>query len=79
MTNNKSKTGAELKTAPVFLETHEKACQEKLDGYIDPQSGLYVLTSYYLKSRGYCCKNNCRHCPYKESEIIPCLNQALIK
>ena len=32
------------------------------DFYIE--NGLYVFTEYYLKQRGYCCKNKCRHCPY---------------
>lgn len=32
------------------------------DFYID--NGKYVFTEQYLKDRGYCCKNNCRHCPY---------------
>lgn len=40
------------------------------DFYIE--NGLYVFTEYYLKQRGYCCKNKCRHCPYGyTSEAIP--------
>ena len=32
------------------------------------ENGFYVFTSSYLLRRGYCCDNNCRHCPYsKES------------
>lgn len=62
--NTKSKTGADSKPAPVFLEIHKKACANKQDNYIDPATGFHVLTSYYLKSRGYCCTNKCRHCPY---------------
>ena len=32
------------------------------------ENGLYVLTARFLLRRGYCCDNNCRHCPYpKES------------
>ena len=32
------------------------------------ENGLYVLTAKFLLRRGYCCDNNCRHCPYpKES------------
>jgi hypothetical protein len=26
---------------------------------------LTVFTAEYLRKRGYCCDNNCRHCPYK--------------
>ena len=28
------------------------------------ENGLMVLTALYLKKRGYCCKNACKHCPY---------------
>lgn len=37
---------------------------EGRDYYIE--NGLYVFTEYYLRQRGYCCGNGCRHCPYKE-------------
>jgi len=33
------------------------------DFYINAQ-GLYVFTAKYLKERGHCCKNGCKHCPY---------------
>lgn len=33
------------------------------DYYIE--NGKYVFTEAYLKKRGFCCKNGCRHCPYK--------------
>ena len=23
-----------------------------------------VFTEYFLLNRGFCCDNNCRHCPY---------------
>lgn len=36
---------------------------ENEDYYID--KGLYVFTEKYLKNRGYCCGNGCRHCPYE--------------
>lgn len=28
------------------------------------ESGLMVLTESFLRRRGYCCGNGCRHCPY---------------
>jgi hypothetical protein len=34
------------------------------DFYFD--RGLMVFTAAYLRRRGYCCQNNCRHCPYRE-------------
>jgi hypothetical protein len=33
------------------------------DYYYDKQ-GLMVFTVAYHLRRGYCCKNNCRHCPF---------------
>jgi len=34
-------------------------------GYVDPRSGLFVLTAQFLADRGTCCERACRHCPYK--------------
>lgn len=28
------------------------------------EGGLMVLTAEFLRKRGYCCNNGCRHCPY---------------
>ena len=39
---------------------------EGVDFYIE--HGLYVFTEKYLRERGYCCHNGCRHCPYKRDE-----------
>lgn len=36
---------------------------ENID-YTWEAGGLMVLTAAYLKKRGFCCKNGCRHCPY---------------
>lgn len=33
-----------------------------VDYYIE--DGRYVFTNLFLKKRGFCCKNGCRHCPY---------------
>jgi hypothetical protein len=27
---------------------------------------LMVLTEHFLRRRGYCCGNLCRHCPYED-------------
>ena len=32
--------------------------------YYFNELGLMVFTADYLKRRGYCCQNGCRHCPY---------------
>lgn len=39
---------------------------ENTDYYFE--NGLMVLTAHFLKKRGYCCKNDCRHCPYPKNE-----------
>lgn len=33
------------------------------DYYVNEQ-GLVTLTAHYLRKRGYCCGNGCKHCPY---------------
>jgi hypothetical protein len=40
-----------------------KPLQEGVDYYFD-ERGLMVLTENFLKKRGHCCRNGCRHCPY---------------
>ncbi len=35
---------------------------EGRDFYIE--NGYRVMTEYFLKRRGFCCGNGCRHCPY---------------
>jgi iron complex transport system substrate-binding protein len=36
--------------------------KENRDYYTE--NGAFVFTADYLKRRGYCCNNGCRHCPY---------------
>lgn len=40
-----------------------KQLEEDIDFYFNEQ-GFMVLTTKYLRERGYCCGNGCRHCPY---------------
>lgn len=40
----------------------ERELIEGIDYY--EENGLVVFTEYYLRERGYCCTNGCRHCPY---------------
>lgn len=37
---------------------------EGVDYYFE--DGLMVLTAHFLKNRGYCCGNGCRHCPFDQ-------------
>jgi hypothetical protein len=39
---------------------------EDVDYYFE--NGLMVLTAHFLKNRGYCCNNSCRHCPYLKED-----------
>ena len=34
------------------------------------EDGLMVLTKKFLLARGYCCDNDCRHCPYREARTV---------
>src|SRR5436305_1897241 len=47
-----------------IIAAHETAVVGSQPGYIDPASGLFVLTAEYLRTRGHCCDQGCRHCPY---------------
>lgn len=48
----------------------DKAKTERLVEGVDFyfENDLMVLTAHFLKKRGYCCSNNCRHCPYRNEE-----------
>ena len=35
------------------------------DLYYISDEGFRVFTEKYHLQRGYCCTNNCRHCPYE--------------
>ncbi len=47
-----------------ILEAHASAVMAGEPGYIDPTSGLFVMTAVSLTNRGYCCDQGCRHCPF---------------
>jgi hypothetical protein len=49
---------------PSAIAAHRAAIERDEPGYLDPESGLYVLTEAYLRARGECCDSGCRHCPY---------------
>ena len=34
------------------------------DDFYLTKEGYRVMTAKYLRERGYCCGNGCRHCPY---------------
>ncbi len=47
-----------------ILAAHATAVNASQPGYLDPRTGLFVLTSVFLANRGTCCGRGCRHCPY---------------
>ncbi|NCG40795.1 MAG: hypothetical protein GWP30_07380 [Actinobacteria bacterium] len=52
----------------IVAEAHRQATEAGEDGYVDPLTGLFVFTSGYHLSRGYCCNSSCRHCPFFENQ-----------
>jgi 3'(2'), 5'-bisphosphate nucleotidase len=46
------------------LRRHLVAIEEGDPGYLDPISGLFVLTAVHHFERGTCCEQGCRHCPF---------------
>jgi hypothetical protein len=70
MAEQKNKKGGGEIPSPLFFEPHQKACENQQDTYIDPETGLQVLTAFYLLRRGYCCTSRCRHCPYGIHELV---------
>ena len=47
-----------------ILAAHRAAVEAGEPGYLDPATGLFVLTAAELAARGTCCDSGCRHCPY---------------
>lgn len=47
---------------------HAQADARGLDGYIDPDTGYFVMTAGRLRRQGGCCGRGCRHCPYPPPE-----------
>lgn len=49
---------------PRWKAAHEAAVAAGRAGYIDPDSGLFVMSALALGARRNCCGSGCRHCPY---------------
>ena len=47
-----------------ILAAHAAALAAGDAGYLDPATGLFVLSAGFLAARGTCCGRGCRHCPY---------------
>ncbi|GBB86501.1 hypothetical protein RclHR1_12920008 [Rhizophagus clarus] len=57
------------KDKPEWYEAHKLAIQNNQHFYIDPVTGYKVMTELHHKSRGYCCGNKCRHCPFNHENV----------
>ncbi len=54
------------------IKAHKKANMEaklveNIDFYRDELGRMVFTETYHLK-RGYCCKNDCKHCPFKHTD-----------
>jgi hypothetical protein len=54
-----------------IMARHDAAVAAGDAGYLDPDSGLFVLTAAFLTERGTCCGRGCRHCPYPPDAAPP--------
>ena len=54
--------------SPAAQRAHDAAVADGGSTYIDPETRYMVFTSLSHLERGYCCGNDCRHCPYSEAE-----------
>jgi hypothetical protein len=57
-----------MQTPPKVQRAHDSAERRGQAGYVDPRTGMLVLTGQYLLERGECCGAGCRHCPYPAEE-----------
>ena len=58
-------------------EAHRTACLDQQSGYLDPNTNLFVMTEWFLRNRGKCCGNGCRHCPFGETYEQGSLNEPI--
>jgi hypothetical protein len=47
-----------------FSSFSNKGKSLESDEYYTSEEGYIVFTEKYHLKRGYCCKSNCKHCPY---------------
>ncbi|MGH9069332.1 MAG: DUF5522 domain-containing protein [Acidimicrobiales bacterium] len=66
----RSRLPAEHPSRQEILAAHATALATGEPGYLDPVSGLFVLTAGFLADRGFCCRRGCRHCPYVVEEAM---------
>ena len=52
-----------------YSKSHDDACKQGKDTYIDPVTGYSVFTELAHKKRNRCCGSGCRHCPYNHINV----------
>lgn len=55
---------AQRKASEAARDRHDLASEHRRPTYVDPETGYSVFTASFLRERGYCCGNGCRHCPW---------------
>jgi hypothetical protein len=54
---------------PDLEDLHKIACEKEEEMFLDPKTGYYMMTAFYLKKRGKCCGSGCKFCPYKKERV----------
>ena len=60
-----SRLGVGHPVRDAIIDAHRAALASGEPFYLDPESGLWVMTAASLWERA-CCNNGCRHCPHLE-------------
>jgi hypothetical protein len=54
-----------------FDRRHAEAVARGERFYVDPTTGLLVMTALAHLERGRCCGSGCRHCPWPATQTEP--------
>ena len=60
-----------MSTTTTWSRLHSQAVRKGLDHYVDPATGLQVMTTLGHERRGSCCGCGCRHCPFPPEPAAP--------
>jgi iron complex transport system substrate-binding protein len=64
-----------LREWEMIRQRHAVACASHRPSYADPATGYEVFTAEFHLSRGYCCGNGCRHCPYPDAIRVAAMSK----
>ena len=77
--NNTTAAAAEVVVVLDIEALHEQACARGERTYLDPATGLTCFTRLAHLTRGICCGNHCRHCPYSWENVKAVQAAAMVK